>query len=676
MHGLTMSKKLLLISASIVLCLIFLPSAFGAWGGGLPGDGDNITDSLKNKTEGALEELSSKSVQGAAIPLPESMRDEVEAYKPEIPGRVPSYAFLLLNEDKYYVILSPKDIDKGCGSVEGKLLPKIMTWKGKEVSFILGQEVSISQEGEKTTISKISENPDDYLYKCVVLDTTLREASTLYDPDRGYDIHFPVSTGFVVKNPKTIPEFVVNLRRTSEELVKNPDRSEVKETLPVEKEHLPIFDFETKFWPTSKVNVDAMVLYPEDIRRLAEDKGEKPRDLVYPTRNATLYSLEEEFRPEKLSSIEEAFTRSGELKGKTITFESWGYGTSISVQEEIEHNTQCGKDKAPVPTPQGTKCINIPVDVLLHGVVAFGKVPGKPSQLRKRTLLTVGASSHHQDKPSQQVKGRFRYTGKLVSTEQIDKSLPKGLALITFEREKIGDLDYKEIGREARKVIEQRARELKSVISKGGKVGAVLVSDNKADMAVAEKLASHYSIPMVVTPWGNFRQRTAEELKALKPGLVWIVGEHEAVPEKYRGTLENAGVDYTVYGGETRQQTSLELYKNFKQPLDLEPIVCDGKKPVITEGTIPVYVYNSPESVVEEVKEITEVHIASKGRAEELVGKISNAKVIKGKELEQKMKETRELIEDLKEIGEEGSPIMKEKLQDRVKEHLGNVPEG
>jgi putative cell wall-binding protein len=199
----------------------------------------------------------------------------------------------------------------------------------------------------------------------------------------------------------------------------------------------------------------------------------------------------------------------------------------------------------------------------------------------------------------------------------------------------------------------------------------ILVSDNEADLTVAVQLSNELDIPMVITRWGEYEREIVEEIERLKPDLVWIIGEYKAVPLDYRDELKRLGIDYKVLGGATRQQTSLEIYEEVKDMVDLKPLICDGVEPIAAEGTIPIYVFDSPEQIKEKVRQgvLTDVVVAKKGRAVEIAVEVRvevpEALVLEEEEVKDSIEQTWRLVEEMRALGEERKAIAAERVREK-----------
>ncbi|KPU62624.1 hypothetical protein EP1X_07975 [Thermococcus sp. EP1] len=89
----------------------------------------------------------------------------------------------------------------------------------------------------------------------------------------------------------------------------------------------------------------------------------------------------------------------------------------------------------------------------------------------------------------------------------------------------------------------------------------ILVSDNEADSALAEDLASILNATIVVTTWGVYDTNVTAEIMSYAPDKVIIIGGPDAVPKEYETDLNELGIPYVRWYGEDRYETNLEVIK-------------------------------------------------------------------------------------------------------------------
>ncbi|NJE01608.1 hypothetical protein [Thermococcus sp. JdF3] len=108
----------------------------------------------------------------------------------------------------------------------------------------------------------------------------------------------------------------------------------------------------------------------------------------------------------------------------------------------------------------------------------------------------------------------------------------------------------------------------------GGSVGyasaadqgiVILVTDNEADAALAYSVAALLDARVIVSPWGTYSPEVSAEILSEEPGRVIIIGGPVAIPEDYTGDLDDFGIPYERWYGETRYETNLAVIDGLKK---------------------------------------------------------------------------------------------------------------
>ena len=92
----------------------------------------------------------------------------------------------------------------------------------------------------------------------------------------------------------------------------------------------------------------------------------------------------------------------------------------------------------------------------------------------------------------------------------------------------------------------------------------VLVSDNCADQTVALEVANVLNATVVTTTWGIYNESVVDEIKALNPDKVIVIGGNLAVVDDYITSLENEGLTIERIGGQTRYDTNANITLRFQ----------------------------------------------------------------------------------------------------------------
>lgn len=159
----------------------------------------------------------------------------------------------------------------------------------------------------------------------------------------------------------------------------------------------------------------------------------------------------------------------------------------------------------------------------------------------------------------------------------------------------------------------------------------IMVSNSECDIAMAELLASVTKASIVKVEWGKFDAEAVEKAAASNPQTIVIVGGSKAVVDRIEKTLRDMGFSILRVAGKDRAETSLELYRTFKQYFnkDFAVIVVDMHKASIQRGKNLAIQYKVPlffcdvselDDMIKEVNDlgIKEVKIITGNRQDDL----------------------------------------------------------
>lgn len=129
----------------------------------------------------------------------------------------------------------------------------------------------------------------------------------------------------------------------------------------------------------------------------------------------------------------------------------------------------------------------------------------------------------------------------------------------------------------------------------------ILVSDNEADYALAEKLAENLNVSVVVTPWGIYDSNITAEIASYAPDSVLIIGGPAAVPKLYEDDLQNLNITWFRIWGSDRYETNIKVLEyvmqNYPDVLkDVKIVIANGrdmgaiKKIGNSKKVFPIYV--------------------------------------------------------------------------------------
>nr|WP_206204187.1 hypothetical protein [Thermococcus sp. 18S1] len=93
----------------------------------------------------------------------------------------------------------------------------------------------------------------------------------------------------------------------------------------------------------------------------------------------------------------------------------------------------------------------------------------------------------------------------------------------------------------------------------------ILVTDNEADEALAYSVAALLGARVIVSPWGTYSPEVSAEILSEEPERVIIIGGPVAITEDYTGDLDDFGIPYERWYGETRYETNLAVIEGLKK---------------------------------------------------------------------------------------------------------------
>ncbi len=434
--------------------------------------GSTTYQNCTNTTDGSITPIYEYTNEsGASFSVPKSIDDDIDNYREglntsqleEFGIDVPTEEFILAKEEYVSIVLADKS-DKGFADVEGWVMPTNITLENTSVEVIIADNVTITKVGEPATIDDILSTPSQYKLDLVQIESLRRQISILCDPDTGNDLDVPITSGYLTNEAEGAFSSIIRAIDKAKNLTVNSSRSEIRETLNITGDGLPVFDFETDYWYNSTVKTNAIVL-PQGTPVLDFLKDIIPNGshaIELEENSPVLYDVKTSFSAHNISSVEEIYNDTEQYRNEVISLEAKAIGGTISVQESLEHYTSCDEDRFPVPTPSGPICVNIPVDVLLEGGVAWNHI--EFDNFSNYTLLTAGASSKLQEEPYSNYSGEYRLIGKLVPISFFNQT-KEVYILQVYERKKTEELDYNSLGKEIQNELEEEVKDTNSVLT-------------------------------------------------------------------------------------------------------------------------------------------------------------------------------------------------------------------
>lgn len=156
--------------------------------------------------------------------------------------------------------------------------------------------------------------------------------------------------------------------------------------------------------------------------------------------------------------------------------------------------------------------------------------------------------------------------------------------------------------------------------------GMILVSDTNADCAVAETLADESGATIITTVWGDFEQSVIDSIIETSPEEVIIIGGPMAVVEGYETQLEENGINVTRLGGQTRQQTSLTVFNQYRNRYNWSATLGDGTEPYRAAGKFPVWYFDDETEIDNFIKQHNAT-VLNYGKTERFAGRHGTSEI-------------------------------------------------
>ncbi len=205
----------------------------------------------------------------------------------------------------------------------------------------------------------------------------------------------------------------------------------------------------------------------------------------------------------------------------------------------------------------------------------------------------------------------------------------------------------------------------------------VIVSDSDCDVAMAELLASVTEAEIMKVEWGYFDEELIEQVLQKDPENIIIIGGSQAVVDQIEEVLQRLGFSIFRAAGKDRAETSLQLYKAFKEYFndDFAVVVVDMHRASISRGkrlaiqnSVPLFFCDVSEldDMAKEINElgITDIRVITGNRQDDLRTICENklrevqewlAGIEITEENEEIISECESLLEDASEAFEDGN---------------------
>lgn len=208
----------------------------------------------------------------------------------------------------------------------------------------------------------------------------------------------------------------------------------------------------------------------------------------------------------------------------------------------------------------------------------------------------------------------------------------------------------------------------------------IIVSDSDCDVAMAELLASVMEAEIVEVEWGKYDEDALKTVMESDYENIIIIGGNMAVVKQIQDALEEMGFSIFRAEGKDRAETSLHLYKTFKDYFNQEfaVVVVDTSTTSIERGKRIAIQYSVPlffcdvselDRMLDEIDTlgIEEVRIITSNRQDDLrticqkrlnEAQTQLADIESAEEDEELVMESKELLQKAKEAFEDGNYLL------------------
>lgn len=375
---------------------------------------------------------------GVSIEIGPSDKDrfmsEAQAASDQFGLEVPEHVFLFFEEDGTpWAVLSDTEPSEGTATVEGTIVPTEDT--ETSVGLIFADSVDIEPEGEPVSLNAYLENPGEYGYQNIELVGHLRQIALMQEVAEGSfrsrNTRGMIAETFpndpILRQPSRAAR-VAAINVSSTEL---GGPNEIARKMEFGRDGGIVWDLDDRqFWVDARVRVDAVAINQSGFH--------------------TLHPAKIEVLEDRTTSVKQLATNDS-ATDDVVALEANAIGSTIGVKEVLIEMAPCGPDAVVVPvTPPG--CVPITTDATIH----VGFLVGESTD-QVDIVAFAAISNTEQTEIIRPQTGRYRVTGRVVSTSQISPMLPDGNALIVYEMERQGDFG---LSQDARQNLRDRSDEL------------------------------------------------------------------------------------------------------------------------------------------------------------------------------------------------------------------------
>jgi hypothetical protein len=135
------------------------------------------------------------TVEGAAFTVPESLEDEVAAYRETVPRELEANASVVATEERLYVVFSRAEPTEGIATAEGVVLERNLTTENLTFGVVAATNVSFDTTGTEVGVRDVADDPGGYRLDLVRVDSHYRRVAALTDPDSGSNVTVATTSG-------------------------------------------------------------------------------------------------------------------------------------------------------------------------------------------------------------------------------------------------------------------------------------------------------------------------------------------------------------------------------------------------------------------------------------------------------------------------------------------------